>query len=52
MEKADLILITHGDFDHMNPATIERLRGEHTRVLAPPPCAGGLGGFAEPVSAG
>lgn len=52
MEKADLILITHGDFDHMNPATTERLRGEHTRVLAPPPCLSGLGGFAEAVSQG
>jgi len=52
MEKADLILITHGDLDHMNPATIERLRGEQTRVLAPPPCASSLGTFADPVSEG
>ncbi len=52
MEKADLILITHGDLDHMNPATIERLRGEHTRVLAPPPCASSLGAYAESVSEG
>jgi L-ascorbate metabolism protein UlaG (beta-lactamase superfamily) len=52
MEKADLILITHGDFDHMNPATIERLRDEHTRVLAPPPCASSLGGYADAVSEG
>jgi L-ascorbate metabolism protein UlaG (beta-lactamase superfamily) len=52
MEKADLILITHGDLDHMNPATIERLRGEQTRVLAPPPCASSLGAYADPVSEG
>ncbi|MGD0272608.1 MAG: MBL fold metallo-hydrolase [Gaiellaceae bacterium] len=52
MEKADLILITHGDFDHMNPATIERIRDERTRVLAPPPCASSLGGYADPVSEG
>jgi L-ascorbate metabolism protein UlaG (beta-lactamase superfamily) len=52
MEKADLILITHGDFDHMNPATIERLRDEHTRVLAPPSCASSLGGYVDSVSEG
>jgi len=52
MEKADLILITHGDSDHMNAVTIERLRGEHTRVLAPPPCASTLGAYAETVSEG
>ena len=52
MAKVDLILITHGDSDHMNPATIERLRDEHTRVLAPPSCAGSLGGYADPVSEG
>jgi L-ascorbate metabolism protein UlaG (beta-lactamase superfamily) len=52
MEKADLILITHGDFDHLNPETIERLRDERTRVLAPLPCARSLGSFASPVAEG
>lgn len=52
MEPADLILITHGDIDHMNPETIDRLRDEHTRLLAPAPCAAALGAFAEPVAEG
>jgi L-ascorbate metabolism protein UlaG (beta-lactamase superfamily) len=52
LEKGDLILLTHGDFDHMNPATIERLRDDHTRVLAPPPCVEALGSFVQPVSEG
>jgi L-ascorbate metabolism protein UlaG (beta-lactamase superfamily) len=52
LDKADLILLTHGDFDHMNPATIERLRDDHTQVLAPPVCVQALGSFARPVSEG
>jgi L-ascorbate metabolism protein UlaG (beta-lactamase superfamily) len=52
LEKGDLILITHGDFDHMNAKTIERLRDERTQVLAPAPCARALGSFARPVAEG
>ncbi len=52
LEKGDLILITHGDADHMNPLTIERLRDERTQVFAPPACARALGSFVRPVNEG
>jgi L-ascorbate metabolism protein UlaG (beta-lactamase superfamily) len=52
LEKGDLILITHGDADHMNPLTIDRLRDERTQVFAPAACARSLGSFVRPVSEG
>jgi len=52
LEQGDLILITHGDGDHMNPATLARLRGEETVVVAPEPCAQALGAFVRPVAEG
>jgi L-ascorbate metabolism protein UlaG (beta-lactamase superfamily) len=52
LEKGDLILITHGDADHMNPLTIDRLRDEQTQVFAPRVCAHRLGAFVSPVSEG
>ncbi|MGA9762729.1 MAG: MBL fold metallo-hydrolase [Gaiellaceae bacterium] len=52
LEKGDLILITHGDADHMNPLTIDRLRDERTQVFAPPACAQSLGPFVRPVAEG
>ncbi|HEX8052451.1 MAG TPA: MBL fold metallo-hydrolase [Thermoleophilaceae bacterium] len=36
---ADLILITHGHYDHFSPQDIERLSGEGTLVVAPPAVA-------------
>jgi L-ascorbate metabolism protein UlaG (beta-lactamase superfamily) len=35
--KADLILVTHGHYDHFSPQDIERLAHERTRLVAPPP---------------
>ncbi|MBA2504777.1 MAG: MBL fold metallo-hydrolase [Thermoleophilaceae bacterium] len=32
---ADLILITHGHYDHFSPQDVERLRHERTRLVAP-----------------
>ncbi len=32
---ADLILVTHGHYDHFSPQDIERLSGEHTWLVAP-----------------
>jgi L-ascorbate metabolism protein UlaG (beta-lactamase superfamily) len=52
LEKGDLILITHGDFDHLNPATVERLRADDTLVAGPPPCARALGSYARAVAEG
>jgi L-ascorbate metabolism protein UlaG (beta-lactamase superfamily) len=32
---ADLILITHGHYDHFSPQDVERLSGERTRLIGP-----------------
>jgi L-ascorbate metabolism protein UlaG (beta-lactamase superfamily) len=32
---ADLILVTHGHYDHYSPQDVERLSGEHTWLVAP-----------------
>ncbi|HZD18210.1 MAG TPA: MBL fold metallo-hydrolase, partial [Actinomycetota bacterium] len=32
---ADVILITHAHFDHLQPTEIERLRTPETQILAP-----------------
>ena len=36
---ADLILVTHGHYDHFSPQDVERLSGEDTCVVAPPAVA-------------
>ena len=36
---ADLILLTHGHYDHFSPQDVERLSGERTLVVAPPAVA-------------
>lgn len=33
--QADLILVTHGHYDHFSPTDVERLSGEHTVLVAP-----------------
>ena len=42
--KADLILITHGHYDHFSPQDVERLSKASTEVIAPAPVAERLGG--------
>jgi L-ascorbate metabolism protein UlaG (beta-lactamase superfamily) len=42
-EKADLILVTHEHFDHLDPATIAALRKDDTVIVANAPCARRLG---------
>jgi L-ascorbate metabolism protein UlaG (beta-lactamase superfamily) len=42
--EADLILITHGHYDHFSPRDVERLSGERTLVVAPPAVAERIGG--------
>ena len=41
---ADVILITHGHYDHFSPRDVERLSGERTVVVAPPAVAERLPG--------
>jgi len=42
--EADLILITHGHYDHFSPQDVERLSGERTLVVAPPAVAERIAG--------
>jgi L-ascorbate metabolism protein UlaG (beta-lactamase superfamily) len=50
--KADLILITHAHFDHLQPGEIERLSGANTKLVAPKDVANELSGDVTPVSPG
>ncbi|MFQ6019559.1 MAG: MBL fold metallo-hydrolase [Dehalococcoidia bacterium] len=43
-DKADLVLITHEHFDHMDPASINAVAKEDTAVVANAPCARQLQG--------
>lgn len=38
LPKADLILVTHDHFDHLDPAAIRILRQESTVIIGPPAC--------------
>lgn len=49
---ADLILITHAHFDHLQPDEIARLRTAGTKVLAPADVAKELPGDVTPVAPG
>lgn len=50
--KADLILITHGHYDHFSPLAIERLSHDRTWVVAPSPVAERLGGRVVSIAPG
>jgi L-ascorbate metabolism protein UlaG (beta-lactamase superfamily) len=49
---ADLILITHGHYDHFSPQDVERLSKPETEVMAPAQVAERLEGRVRRVSAG
>jgi L-ascorbate metabolism protein UlaG (beta-lactamase superfamily) len=44
MPKADLILVTHEHFDHLDPKAISTLRKEQTRIILTKACAGKVSG--------
>ncbi len=44
LPKADLVLVTHEHGDHLDPAAIQAIRKEGTRVLVSPSCAGKITG--------
>ncbi len=50
--KADVILITHGHYDHFSPLAIERLSHERTQVVAPAAVAERLGGRVASIGPG
>jgi L-ascorbate metabolism protein UlaG (beta-lactamase superfamily) len=50
--KADLILITHAHFDHLQPHEIERLSSEGTKLVAPADVAKELSGDVTAVAPG
>jgi L-ascorbate metabolism protein UlaG (beta-lactamase superfamily) len=50
--KADLILITHGHYDHFSPQDVERLTKQSTEVIAPAAVAERLNGRVRSIVAG
>src|SRR3954470_22553118 len=50
--KADLILITHGHYDHFSPQDVERLTKPNTEVIAPAAVAERLSGHVRSIAAG
>lgn len=50
--KADLILITHAHYDHLQPGEIERLRSAGTKLVAPHDVARELSGDVTAVAPG
>jgi L-ascorbate metabolism protein UlaG (beta-lactamase superfamily) len=49
---ADLILVTHGHYDHFSPQDVERLRGPRTVVVAPAAVAERLPGRVISIAPG
>lgn len=50
--EADLILVTHGHYDHFSPQDIERLTKDTTEVIAPAAVAERLPGRVRSIAAG
>jgi L-ascorbate metabolism protein UlaG (beta-lactamase superfamily) len=50
--EADLILITHGHYDHFSPQDVERLSNDRTLVVAPPAVAERVRGRVASVAPG
>ena len=50
--KADLILITHGHYDHFSPQDVERLSTPDTEVVAPAAVAERMGGRVRSIAPG
>lgn len=51
-EPADVILVTHAHFDHLQPHEIDRLRTPSTRIVAPDDVAAELSGDVTAVAPG
>ena len=51
-EPADIILVTHGHYDHLSLVDIKKIRNENTVIIVPEDSASGLEGKVESVKAG
>ncbi len=49
---ADLILVTHGHYDHFSPRDVERLSTEGTRLVGPPAVAERVSGRVHSIAPG
>lgn len=49
---ADVILVTHGHYDHYSPQDIERIRSDHTWLVAPAAVAELAGGRVASIAPG
>src|ERR687885_2012476 len=49
---ADLVLITHGHYDHFSPQDVERLSGPDTTLVAPAAVAERLSGSVRSIAPG
>lgn len=52
LEKADIILVTHHHKDHCKQVTVNRLRNDNTKILAPKQCTKELGNGVTVVKPG
>ena len=50
--KADLILVTHGHYDHFSPQDVERLSREGTWLVAPAAVAERVSGRVQSIAPG
>lgn len=51
-DKADLVLVTHSHHDHCDPTKINKVRGDHTTIIAPADCASMIGGEVRTLKPG
>lgn len=49
---ADIILVSHGHYDHCSPSAIERIMKKDTVIVTSPACAGKLKGDVRAITAG
>jgi L-ascorbate metabolism protein UlaG (beta-lactamase superfamily) len=49
---ADIICITHGHFDHCSAEDLDKVRGDHTVIVAPADCLKGLTGKTKAIRIG
>lgn len=49
---ADIILITHGHYDHCSPDDVKKVQGNDTVIVATPDCAGKLSGNIKTMKPG